>query len=94
MTCTVIANVPDLRNTAHVRWTRNNDIMVKSVIVSSTPVNNYTYMYPLTIRNISLSDAGEYSCTATMQSNDVLHLLNSDSVADGTTINVNCKFYA
>ena len=93
LTCTVIANVPDPHNTtAYIRWRRNNkDIM--TTVISPTPVNgmySINYTYPLTINNIKLSDADQYSCTARIQSN-ITNVMDSDTVIQHTIINVKCK---
>ena len=94
LTCTVIANVPDPHNTAYIRWRRNNKNIITSVDVSPTPVNDMysiNYSYPLTINNISLSDADQYSCTARIRSNGITNVMNSDIIDQDTIFNVKCK---
>ena len=95
LTCTVMANVPDPRNTAYIRWRRNNgNNIITPVHISPTLVNdmysiNYTYL--LTI-NISLSDAGQYSCTARICSNGITNVTNSDIIDQDAMVNVKCKY--
>ena len=94
LTCTVIANVPDPRNTAFIRWRRNNNNIITPVDISPTPVNDMysiNYTYPLTINNISLSDAGQYSCTARIRSNGITNVMGSDTVDQNTIVNVKCE---
>ena len=92
LTCTVIANVPDPRNTAYIRWRRNNEDIMTTVI-SPTPVNDsINYTYPLTIYNINLSDAGQYSCTARIRSNGITNVMGSDTVTNYTIVNIKCKY--
>ena len=95
LTCTVIANVPDPRNTAIIRWRRNNNDVITPAVISPTPVNDMysiNYTYPLTINNISLSDAGQYSCTGRIRSNGITYVIGSDIVDQDTIVNVKCKY--
>ena len=49
------------------------------------------YTYPLTINSISLSDAGQYHCTAGIQHGGIENVKNSDMVHVDTTIYIKCK---
>ena len=96
LTCIVIASVPDLCNTAYITWRRNNNNTITSVDISPTPVNDMysiNYKYPLTINNISLSDASQYSCTSTARicSNNITNVMNSDTVGQDIIMNIQCK---
>ena len=95
LTCTVIANVPDPRNTAYIRWSRNNNNTITSVDISPTPVNDMysiNYTYPLTINNISLSDSGQCSCTARIRSSNITNVMDSDTVIQDTIVTVKCEY--
>ena len=95
LTCTVIANVPDPRNTAYIRWRRNNDNIITPVDEFPTLVNDMysiNYTYPLTINNISLADAGQYSCTARIRSNGITNVMGSDTIDQDTIVNAKCKY--
>ena len=93
---TVIAVVPDSRNMAYIRWRGiNNDVNTSVDIppITMDGIHYINYTYPLTINNISLSDAGLYSCIARIRSNGIMYLLDSDTVVHSATINVSCKFH-
>ena len=93
LTCTVVATVPDSRNTAYIRWRRNNNI-IKDTEISPTTVDgihSINYTYPLTINTISLSDAGQYSCRANIRSTGIPNVLVSTTVTQDTVINISCK---
>ena len=93
LTCTVVANVPDPRNDVFIRWRR--DSVIGPITTTTTPVNvnsvyiNYTY--PLTINNISLSDADQYSCIARIRG-VIANVMNSDTITNYTIAHVKCKY--
>ena len=86
--CTVIAVVPDSRNTARIRWTGFN-IEVPPTTMNDIHYINYTNR--LTINNISLSDAGQYHCISRICSNGINNVMNSDIIMEDTAINVKSK---
>ena len=93
MTCTVVATVPDSRNTAYIRWIRTNNI-IKDVDISPTTVDgihSINYIYPLTFNTISLSDADQYNCRASIRSTDLPNVLESTMVTGDTVVNIACK---
>ena len=49
------------------------------------------YTYPLTINSISLSDAGQYSCTARIHSNSITNVMDSDTIDQDSIVDVKCK---
>ena len=66
-----------------------------TTVISPTLVNDMhsiNYIYPLTINDISLSDAGQYSCTARIRSNGINNVMNSDIVDQDTIVNLRCEF--
>ena len=92
--CTVIAVVPDPHNMARIRWAGVNNYSIKSINVYPTTIygiHYINYTYPLTINSISLSDAGQYSCTARIHSNGVLNLQDSYTVVQSVSITINCE---
>ena len=65
-----------------------------TTVISPTLVNDMysiNYTYPLTISNISLSDASQYSCTARIRSNDTTNVMGSDTVDQDSIVNVKRK---
>ena len=96
LTCTVIATVPDSRNTAYIRWTRNNMVITDTPIeISPTTVDDIhsiNYTHPLTINTISLSDAGQYGCRASVHSTGIPNVIASDIVEHDGIVNVTCKY--
>ena len=75
--CTVITNVPDPRNLVNIRWRSNTNDVIDIVEVPPTPVNDMysiNYTYPLTINNISLSEAGKYTCISRINSKEIKYV--------------------
>ena len=94
LTCTVIANVPDQRNTADIKWTRNGNVINYTEISPTTfdGTHSINYTYPLTINNISLSDAGQYECIAFIRSRGIPYVGRSDTVAQELNISVKSEY--
>ena len=89
LTCTVIANVPDPRNNAFIIWRDS----IGPISSTTTPVNSVhiNYTYPLTINDISLSDADQYSCGARIRG-VIDNVMNSDTITNYAIVNVKCKY--
>ena len=95
MVCTVLATAPTQRSTAYIRWIKDNRIVAGSRIeVPPTTVDgthSVNYSHPLTIRYISLSDAGRYRCRASVRNTRVPNVIASDIITRDTIINIKCK---
>ena len=92
--CTVIAVVPDSHNMARIRWRGiSNDISILVEVPPTTMngIHYINYTHPLTINNISLSDAGQYRCIARILSGGVMYLQNSDPVTQDISVYITCK---
>ena len=95
MACTVVAEVPDERNTVIIRWKRNNRNVIAPKEVSATlddGMYSINYTYSLTIHDVSLSDADQYSCETRIRSNEIDRVSSSDFVTQNAPIRIKCKY--
>ena len=78
----------DIATNVNMQWLNSSN----HTLHSNTGINNYTeYTISYTINNVSLSDAGQYTCQYNISSTNDLFVLPSDDITASINVSVKSK---
>ena len=90
--CSVIysTSLIDIATNVNIQWLNSSN----HTLHSYTGINDYTeHTISYTINNVSLSDAGQYTCQYHLSSTNHLFVLPSDMMRNSTNVSIKSKVY-